>query len=124
MCELISWMMIMPVLLILAQLQLPNNWVIKEDAHTNMCIIVLKTWWKLTLFLLGVVVLLVNVHFVVYGVRQQLKGVHHLNVSTLLFPNQSSNHWGERQTQQHMFIFDLDFYSNARKLKIYKYVIG
>lgn len=97
-------MMITPVLLILAQLQLPNNWVIKEDAHTNMCIIVLNTWTKLTLLLLGVVVLLVNVHFVVYGVRQQLKGVHHLDVSTLLFPNQSSYHWAETNTTAYVYL--------------------
>lgn len=52
------------------------------------------TWHRvLTLLLLGVVVLLVNMHSVIYGVRQQLKGVHHLNVSPLLLPDQSSDHW-------------------------------
>lgn len=72
----------------------------------------------LTLLLLSVVVLLVNVHSVIYGVRQQLKGVHHLNVSPLLLPDESSNHcatqdiktshcgclswsWTLRHSQQH-----------------------
>lgn len=56
------------------------------------CILVLHTYNQLTLFLLGVVVLLVNMHSVIYGVRQQLKGVHHLNVSSLLLPNQGSDY--------------------------------
>lgn len=53
----------------------------------------------LTLLLLGVVVLLVNMHSVIYGVRQQLKGVHHLNVSPLLLPDQSSDHWATQDVK-------------------------
>lgn len=48
---------------------------------------------RLTLLLLGVVVLLVNVCSVIYQLMKQLKGVHHLNVSTLLLPDQCANHW-------------------------------
>lgn len=54
--------------------------------------LILCTYKPLTLFLLSVVVLLVNMHSVIYGVRQQLKGVHHLDVSPFLLPDQSSNH--------------------------------
>lgn len=50
------------------------------------------TFAVLTLFFLGVVVLLVNMYFVIYGVRQQLKGIHHFNVSTLLLSYQGTNH--------------------------------
>ena len=46
----------------------------------------------LTLFFLGVVVLFVDVCSLVYGVGEQLEGVHHLYVSTFLFANQGSNH--------------------------------
>lgn len=42
---------------------------------------------RLTLLLLGVVILLVNVCSVIYQLMKQLKGVHHLNVSTLLLPD-------------------------------------
>ncbi len=54
-----------------------------------------------TLFLLGVVVLLVNMHSVVYGVRQQFKRVHHLYVSSLLLSDQSSNHWPGEKKHNH-----------------------
>lgn len=50
----------------------------------------------LTLFLLGVVVLLIDMHSIIYSVRQQLKRVHDLDVSTLLLPDESSNHCGEQ----------------------------
>ncbi len=56
------------------------------------CFLVLYTCRPLTLLLLGVVVLLVNMHSVIYGVRQQLKGVHHLDVSPFLLPDQGSDH--------------------------------
>ena len=35
----------------------------------------------------------------VYGVGEQLEGVHHLNVSTFLFPNQGSNHCNKSYTR-------------------------
>lgn len=46
----------------------------------------------LTLLFLGVVILFVDMRSLIYGVGQQLEGVHHLDVSTFLFPDQGSDH--------------------------------
>lgn len=79
-----------------------NDWevnVLSRNMTRLYCFLVLYTYKPLTLLLLGVVILLVNMHSFIYGVRQQLKGVHHLDVSPLLLPDQGSNHWAGENTQ-------------------------
>lgn len=52
---------------------------------------------RLTLLLLGVVVLLVDHDVLLYGVGQQLEGVHHLDVAALLAAYQRPDHWRKRE---------------------------